>query len=56
MLYKRSLAIMTKSLGPNHSNVVTILCNLASLYREQGRYAEATGTEARAAAIRAKCT
>ena len=37
---KRSLAIREKSLGPNHPDVAS-LNNLAALYRDQGRWAEA---------------
>ena len=40
-LYKRSLKIREKVLGPEHPDVATSLNNLASLYRNQGRYPEA---------------
>ncbi len=40
-LYKRSLAIQEKALGPDHPDVATTLNNLAEIYRNQGRYAEA---------------
>ncbi len=40
-LYKRSLAIREKALGPQHPHVATSLNNLADLYRAQGKYAEA---------------
>jgi tetratricopeptide (TPR) repeat protein len=40
-LYKRSLAILEKALGPDHPNVATALNNLALLYKNQGRYADA---------------
>src|SRR5262249_12667486 len=40
-LYRRSLALREKALGPDHPEVGTSLNNLASLYRSQGRYAEA---------------
>ena len=40
-LYKRSLAIKEKILGPEHPNVALSLYNLAYLYHNQGRYAEA---------------
>ncbi len=40
-LYKRSLEITEKSLGPDHPDVATALGNLAELYRQQGRYEEA---------------
>ena len=53
-LYKRSLAINEKALGPDHPHVATDLNNLASLYRETDREAEAEKLEKRAAAIKAK--
>jgi tetratricopeptide (TPR) repeat protein len=40
-LYKRSLAITEKALGPNHRDVALSLSNLALLYATQGRYADA---------------
>ena len=40
-LYKRSLSIREKALGPNHADVGSSLNNLAELYRVQSRYAEA---------------
>jgi len=40
-LYKRSLAIREKALGPEHPDVAASLNNLAELYRAQGKYAEA---------------
>jgi tetratricopeptide (TPR) repeat protein len=40
-LYKRSLAFLEKELGPDHPNVATALNNLALLYKNQGRYADA---------------
>ena len=40
-LYKRSIRIMEKTLGPEHRLVATSLNNLAELYRTQGRYDEA---------------
>jgi CHAT domain-containing protein len=40
-LYKRSLSIREKGLGPDHPDVGGSLNNLAALYRAQGRYAEA---------------
>ena len=40
-LYKRSLTILEKALGPDHPQVATSLNNLAALYRAQGKYAEA---------------
>ena len=40
-LYKRSLTIAEKALGPEHPSVGTSLNNLAALYRKQGQYAAA---------------
>ena len=40
-LYKRSLAIREKVLGPEHPNVASSLNNLALLYDNQSKYAEA---------------
>jgi CHAT domain-containing protein/Flp pilus assembly protein TadD len=40
-LYKRSLAIWEKTLGPDHPDLATLLDNLAALYDNQGRYADA---------------
>ncbi len=40
-LYKRSLEIKEKALGPDHPSVATTLNNLASLYKRQGKYEEA---------------
>ena len=40
-LYKRSLAIYEKALGPDHPDVAQSLNNLALLYDNQGRYADA---------------
>ncbi len=39
-LYKRSLAIREKALGPEHPHVAVSLNNLAALYRDQGKYTE----------------
>ena len=50
-LYKRSLAIMEKALGPEHPSVATSLNNLALLYQAQGKYAEAEPLYKRALAI-----
>ena len=51
-LYKRSLAIVEKALGPDHPNVATSLENLATLYRATKRDEEAEKLEQRATAIR----
>ena len=40
-LHLRSLAIRKKVLGPGHLDVASSLNNLAVLYKDQGRYAEA---------------
>ena len=40
-----------KALGPDHPDVATALNNLAELYREQGRYAEAAPLYKRSLAI-----
>ena len=42
---------MEKSLGPNHPDVARSLNNLAQLYRDQGRYADAEPLYKRALAI-----
>ena len=39
-LYKRSLAIKEKILGPEHPDVALSLYNLAYLYHNQARYVE----------------
>jgi tetratricopeptide (TPR) repeat protein len=52
-LFKRSLAIREKALGPDHPNVATSLENLAALYRKTNHGNEAQALEKRAAAIRA---
>jgi tetratricopeptide (TPR) repeat protein len=38
---KRALAIFEKALGPDHPSVASVLNNLASLYKEEARYADA---------------
>lgn len=53
-LYKRSLAIDEKSLGPDHIEVASSLNNLAELYRTQGKYTEAEPLYKRALALREK--
>ena len=53
-LYQRALAILEKSLGPEHPDVAQVLENYADLLRETGRGEEASSMEARAQAIRAK--
>ncbi len=53
-LYKRSLAIREKVLGPEHPGVAQSLNNLAALYKAQGQYAEAEPLYQRALAIREK--
>ena len=53
-LYKKSLVILIKALGPDHPNVASILENPALLYRKTGRNIEAEQFEQHVAAIRAK--
>ena len=50
-LFKRSLAIYEKALGPAHPNVAATLNNLAILYGRQGRYADAEPLYKRSLAI-----
>lgn len=51
-LYRQSLAIWEKVLGPDHPDVATSLNNLALLYRAQGKYVEAEPLYKRSLAIR----
>ncbi len=53
-LYRRSLAIWERALGPEHPDVAQNLKNYAALLRKTGRADEAAEMEARAQAIRAK--
>jgi tetratricopeptide (TPR) repeat protein len=53
-LYKRSLAIREKALGPGHPLLAVGLHNLAGLYQGQGRYAEAGPLYKRSLAITEK--
>ncbi len=55
-LYRRSLAIREKALGPDHPDVATSLDNLAELYQAQGKYAEAEPLLQRSLAIRKGAT
>jgi tetratricopeptide (TPR) repeat protein len=50
-LFKRSLAIRERVLGPNHPDVATALNNLAALYHAQGRDADAEPLYKRALSI-----
>ena len=52
-LFRRSLAILEKALGPDHPSVATSLENLAALYRATKRVTEAEKLEVRAKRIRA---
>jgi len=52
-LYKRSLAIREKALGPAHPHVATSLENYAMLLRKTNREVKAARMEAHAVAIRA---
>ena len=51
---KRALAIREKVLGPEHVNVAQSFNNLAGLYNDQGRYADAEPLYKRSLAIREK--
>ena len=53
-LYKRSLAIQEKALGPDHPDVGALLNNLSDLYQDQGRYADAEPLLKRSLAIKEK--
>ena len=53
-LYKRSLAIREKSLGPDRSEVAESLNNLAFLYNAQARFADAEPLFRRSLAIKEK--
>jgi Flp pilus assembly protein TadD len=53
-LAQRALAIREKTLGPDHSDVVFSLNNLAMLYHKQGRYSDAEPLYKRSLAIREK--
>ena len=53
-LYKRSLKIWEKALGPEHPDVATSLSNLAELYRQIGKEDEAEILETRARKIGSK--
>ncbi len=50
-MYKRSLAIYEKELGPEHAEVATSLNNLALLYASQEKYSEAEPMYKRSLAI-----
>ena len=52
-LVKRALAILEKTLGPEHPDVGKGLNNLADLYEAMGRQAEAAPLRQRAARIKA---
>jgi CHAT domain-containing protein len=53
-LYKRSLAINEKALGPQHPSVALSLNNIASLYLSQGKYTDAEPLLKRSLAINEK--
>ncbi len=53
-LYQQALAIVKKTLGPDHPYVATVLENMADLYKKTGRLDEAKRLEARAKAIRSR--
>ena len=54
LLYKRSLPITEKALGPEHPDTATSLANLARLYDSMGDYIRAEPLHKRALAIREK--
>ena len=51
-LYKRSLEIVEKALGPDHPSVVIVIENMVKLYKSMGGEEEAKNLEERAKAIR----
>src|SRR5215472_9627144 len=53
-LFKRSLAILEKALGPEHPDAAATLSDLAAVCRDQSRYAEAEPLLKRSLAIREK--
>jgi tetratricopeptide (TPR) repeat protein len=53
-LYKRSLAIREKALGPDHPEVATSLNNLAGFYQSQARFDVAEPMYKRSLAIQEK--
>ena len=53
-LYQQALAIVKKTLGPDHPYVATVLENISELYKETGRMDEAKRVEERANAIRSR--
>ena len=53
-LFKRSLAILEKALGPEHPQVATILRNMAEYYKKTGKKKEAKRLEERAKIIETK--
>jgi hypothetical protein len=53
-LFKRSLAIQEKALGPDHPDVATSLSGLADLYQDEGRYADAEPLYKRSLGIKEK--
>jgi tetratricopeptide (TPR) repeat protein len=53
-LYKRTIAIVEKALGPDHCNLGVTPSTLASLHQKQGHFAEAVPLAMRALAIAEK--
>ena len=53
-LYRRTLAIWEKALGPDHPDVATAHYNLANVYHSEGRYAEAKPLHLHSLLIREK--
>ena len=53
-LYRMSLSISEKALGPDHPTIASSLLNYAAVLRELDRAAEAEAMEVRAKLIQAK--
>ncbi len=52
--FERSVATFEKTLGPNHPDLADVPENLASLYKDQSRYADPNALFKRSMAIRAR--
>jgi Tfp pilus assembly protein PilF len=53
-LFKQSLAIYEKALGPEHPHVATVLRNMAECFKKTGKKKEAKRLEIRANIIETK--
>ena len=53
-LYKRSITILEKALGPDHPELAANLNNLGALYQAQGRHIDAEPLYARSLMIQKK--